>query len=70
MLTITCDMCNKVIDDAEKDVNYFTFRHFDICRPCKKQFERDMEDRMEEANPFHFHNYWKAYNKELMKAVK
>ncbi len=70
MLTITCDVCKKDIEDAEKDVNYFTFRNLDICRPCKKKFDRDMEDRMEEVDPFHFHHYWKTYNKELMKAVK
>jgi hypothetical protein len=70
MLRITCDVCKKVIEDAEKDVNYYTFRDMDICRPCKKKFDRDMEDRMEEVDPFHFHQYWKTYNKELMKAVK
>ncbi len=32
MLNIICDMCKKPIDNAVKDVNYFTIRDKDMCR--------------------------------------
>jgi uncharacterized CHY-type Zn-finger protein len=52
MTTIVCDMCKKTVKDAVRGKNYYTVREKDICRPCMKQFNRDLEDHMETVEPY------------------
>ena len=52
--TITCDVCKKPIENADREENYFTIRDRDICKPCKKQFDRDFEDELETKMPYTF----------------
>jgi hypothetical protein len=54
MTSITCDMCKRVIESAVRDENYFTIRDRDLCKPCKKQFDRDFEDELETKMPYSF----------------
>ena len=70
MTTVTCDMCKKTIQDAERDVNYFTIRSKDICRSCKKDFDRKVEDKLDEARPYNYRVSRKTYWNELQKATK
>ena len=69
MTTITCDMCNKVIEDAQRDVNYETIRDRDICKPCMKSFLRDLEDDIEQWDPYTLEKQRKEYWKRLDKAT-
>lgn len=70
MTTITCDMCKKPIQDAERDVNYYTIRSKDICRSCKKDFDRKVEDKLEDAKPYSLRTSVKTYWNELQKTTK
>ncbi|TFG62888.1 MAG: hypothetical protein E4H36_06930 [Spirochaetales bacterium] len=62
MTTITCDMCKTTIEEASRYVNYFTIRDLDVCKPCKKQFDRDIQDAIEEKRPYtlklHMNTMW------------
>jgi ribosome-binding protein aMBF1 (putative translation factor) len=69
MTTITCDMCKKVIHDAHRDVNYETVRDLDICKSCMKSFLRDLEDEIEDRDPYTLQMQRKEYWKRLAKAT-
>lgn len=69
MTTITCDMCNKVIHDARRDVNYETIRDRDICKTCMKSFLRDLEDDIDQWDPYTLEKQRKEYWKRIEKAT-
>ena len=69
MTTITCDICKKVIHDARRDVNYKTVRDLDICKSCMKSFLRELEDEIEDRDPYTLQMQRKEYWKRLEKAT-
>ena len=68
MTTITCDMCKQPIENASRYVNYFTMRDLDVCRVCKKQFDRDIEDALEEKRPYTLKLYMNTMWNNLVRA--
>lgn len=71
MLTITCDVCKKTIPEAMKDVNFFTIREKYICKTCKKDFEREIEDMLEDEVPnYTLKLYQDTYWEELEQATE
>ncbi len=69
MTTITCDMCKKKIHDARRDVNYETIRDRDICKTCMKSFLRDLEDDIDQWDPYTLEKQRKEYWKRIEKAT-
>ncbi|MFW5768813.1 MAG: hypothetical protein ACOCYA_02040 [Spirochaetota bacterium] len=51
-------------------MNYFTLRNKDICRSCKKDFDRKVEDKLDETKPYNYRVSRKTYWNELQKATK
>lgn len=69
MTTITCDVCKKTVEDAYRDRNYYTVRDIDICKPCMKSFLRDLEDEIDEWDPYTLEKQRKVYWKRLSEAA-
>jgi len=68
MITITCDVCKKKMDDQNKAL--FPYGNHSICEPCKDIFEIQVKDNVRKKDPFEFEWYRKLMLDTLDKAVQ
>ena len=55
MYYLSCDVCKKMISDPKSGKNYYTMKHFHICRKCMLALKRDIQDKAEAENkPYDF----------------
>jgi hypothetical protein len=54
MITITCDVCRKKLDDPRYGYDYFGYAHHSICEPCKDNFEFQVKGTVRKKDPFTF----------------
>ena len=65
MQYISCDMCKKMISNPRNGANYFTLKNKHICKKCKHEADREIQDLLEaEEGPYNFvekkEEYWQA----------
>ena len=63
MQYISCDMCKKMINSPAHGKNYFTVRNKHICKKCKHEADREIQDKFEaEGESYNFiekkDQYW------------
>ncbi len=72
MQYLSCDICKKMITDPKRGRNYFTLKHRHMCKKCKLEIERAMQDKAEAENkPYNFlakkEEFWVAVDKKCSK---
>jgi hypothetical protein len=70
MLTITCDVCKKKIDDSFYGRNFFYFAGYSICEPCKDSLDSAIRPTIRANTPFTMGWYTKLVANSLDKAVQ
>lgn len=61
MTQIICDVTKKVISQARRDINYFTFRNKTLSEEAKEMVEKKVRDIMKQRSPFTLKEYWATY---------
>ncbi|MEW5816762.1 MAG: hypothetical protein AB1798_15380 [Spirochaetota bacterium] len=70
MVVVMCDMCKKPVPEATRDKNFFTIRDKYICRPCKKNFDRRLQDALEDSKPYTLQKYVHSMWSNIEKACR
>jgi hypothetical protein len=75
-----CDVCKKQIPNAEKDLNYVTYLDKALCIPCKREFEDEVREIMDEEGgelkntlkyqDYDYRTYKKVFRETLVEMSK
>lgn len=66
MQYISCDICKKMINDPSHGRNYFTVRDKHICKKCKHETDRIIQDKFEaEDGSYNFVDKKEEYWQEI-----
>jgi len=70
MITITCDICKKKMDNPITDRTFFYYANRSICEPCRDGLEYSVKPTMRAKEPFAMDWYQKMMRDALDKAVQ
>jgi len=70
MVTITCDICRKKMDDPVTDRNFFYYANFSMCESCKDNVEFSLRPQVRAKEPFSYDWYSKVVRDVLGRAVQ
>jgi hypothetical protein len=70
MLTVTCDVCRKKIDDPFYGRTFFYFAYHNVCEDCKEDLDYQVRDIIREQEPFDYNWYGEYVTQSLDKAVQ
>ena len=70
MITITCDVCKKKLDDAQYGRTFFYYATRNLCEPCKDSFELQVKNTIRNKDPYAIDWYDKYVRDTLDKAVQ
>ena len=70
MITVSCDVCRKKMDDPVTGRTFFYVASHSICEPCKENLESQIRSTMRTKDPFAMDWYEKLLNDSLNKAVQ
>jgi len=63
MTSITCDSCNKVVANAHRGENYYTYLTRDLCAACHKEMLNAVQDTLEPTRPSYS---FEVYKRQLV----
>ena len=69
MLTITCDVCRKKVEDPVTGRTFFFFGEHNVCEVCKENLEAQIRNTMRTKEPFTYEWYDKLIIESLTKAI-
>ncbi|MDR0322107.1 MAG: hypothetical protein LBI28_11435 [Treponema sp.] len=70
MVTVSCDVCKKKIDNPITDRTLFYYDKHLVCESCKDSFEFNIRTDVRAVNPFIMDRYRKLMRDSLDKAVQ
>jgi hypothetical protein len=70
MITITCDVCKKKLDNPITDRDFFYYANRSICEPCKDGLEYQIKPTVRNKDPYAIDWYEKLIRDSLDKAVQ
>jgi len=70
MITITCDICKKKMDNPITGVTFHYYSNHSICEPCKDSLELQTKYAVRDKEPFLYDWYNKHMADALNKAVQ
>lgn len=70
MKTITCDVCQGIIQTPVTGRNYFHLAHRDLCEPCHDKLESLLKPTVRAKSPFNYEWYSKLLQESIEKAVQ
>jgi hypothetical protein len=70
MVTISCDVCRKKIDNPITSRSFFYFAEFSVCEACRDNLEAQMKPTLRAKEPFAIDWYSKLVKDSLTKAVQ
>ena len=70
MITITCDICKKKVEDAQYGRTFFYYAVHNICEPCKDAFELQVKNTIRNKDPFTQEWYQKYIDDSISKAIQ
>jgi len=70
MISISCDICKKKLDNAVTDRSFFYYANHSICEVCKDNLEYQVKPNVRAKEPFAFDWYDKLMRDSLDKAVQ
>ncbi len=69
MITVTCDVCKKKIDDPQTGRSFFYFAEHSVCESCKDNLEAKIRTNIREKSPFTYEWYSKFIDESCKKAA-
>ncbi|MCL2180487.1 MAG: hypothetical protein FWB83_05105 [Treponema sp.] len=69
MITFTCDVCKKKLDNPDVD-RLFYYANHSICEPCKDNFELNVKSQIRAKEPYTTDWYEQFIGDSLDKAVQ
>jgi len=70
MVTITCDICKKKMDNPINDRTFFRYAETSICEPCKDNLEYAVRTQIRGKDPFTMDWYEKTMKDACGKACQ
>jgi len=70
MVTITCDVCKKKVEDFNPGRNFFYYSNFSVCEDCKDSLEYQIKPQVRAKEPYTFDWYDKVLHDTFGKAVQ
>jgi len=70
MITISCDVCRKKMDDVVTGRNFFYVANHSVCESCKDNLESQIKSTVRNKEPFAIEWYDKLLRDSLDKAVQ
>ena len=62
MTQVICDVSKKVIRNAAREQNYYTFRGWTLSPEAKEQVEDIVKEEMSRRKPYTLEEYWNLYS--------
>ena len=69
MVTISCDVCRKKLDNPVTGRDIFYYADHSICEPCKDNLEAQVKSTIRNKDPYETDWYSKYIGDSLGKAV-
>jgi hypothetical protein len=69
MKTLTCDICQTVIQSPAANRNYFHIAHRDICESCRDKLDYQIKPVVRQKSPFDYAWYNKLLQDNIEKSV-
>ncbi|MCL2763691.1 MAG: hypothetical protein FWD40_00220 [Treponema sp.] len=70
MITISCDVCKKKLDESNYGRTFFFYANHSICETCKDNLEFSAKSQVRARTPFSMDWYSKFMRDSLDKAVQ
>jgi len=70
MITVTCDVCKKKMENPLTGVTFHYYSNHSICEPCKDNLELQAKSTVRKKEPFAYEWYEKYMLDTLDKAVQ
>ena len=70
MKTLTCDVCQNIIETPVSGRNYFHLAHRDVCEPCHDKLETQIKPIVRTKQPFNYEWYGKLVQEAIEKAIQ
>jgi len=70
MVSVSCDICKKKVDDPMTDRTLFYYANHSICEPCKDSLEFQVRELVRDKEPFEMEWYRKTMMDSLNKGVQ
>ena len=70
MKTITCDVCQSVLESPVSGRNYFHLAHRDICESCHDKLENQIKPTIRTKTPFDYEWFNRLMQEAIEKAVQ
>jgi len=70
MITITCDICKKKMDNPITDRTFFYYANFSMCEECKDKLEYSVKPQVRAKEPFALDWYQKVMRDTLARAAQ
>ena len=70
MKTLTCDICQGIIETPVPFRNYFHLAHRDLCESCHDKLENLIKPTVRAKQPFNYDWYSKLVQESIEKAVQ
>ena len=70
MITISCDICKKKLDNPITDRSFFYYANNSICEACKDGIEVQVKPNVRKKEPFDMEWYEKMMRDTFDKAVQ
>jgi len=69
MVTLTCDVCRKKIENPDVD-RLFYYANHSVCEPCKDSFEQNIKSKIRAQDPYGTEWYENFIADSLEKAIQ
>ena len=70
MKTLTCDVCQAIIQSPVSGRNYFHMAHRDLCESCHDKLDYQIKPVVRTKSPFNYEWYGKLYREYVEKAIQ
>ena len=70
MKTLTCDVCQSIIQSPVSGRNYFHLAHRDLCESCREKLEFLVRPTVRTKSPFSYSWFTKFYQECIEKAIQ
>jgi len=70
MKTLTCDICQNIIQVPVNGRNYFHVAHRDVCESCHDKLEYQIKPVIRTKAPFSYDWFTRLYQENIEKSIQ
>jgi len=70
MKTLTCDICQNILENPISGRNYFHLAHRDVCESCHDKLDFLIKPTIRTKSPFSYDWFTKMYQENIEKAIQ